>query len=343
MLGSFLKVAAGKYGSLQRNFSGLNMYSPKDGCQVHCAHEDNLGEGPMWHPDYQKFFWIDIHGQKLSSFDLKTKARKNYALEKESLTALAPKKGGFVGTFSTGGFASIDLKTDLKTTILSNTTRENSPKSDLLKEEERFNDGKCDPRGRFLAGTMDQTFLTGGQRGNLFHFDKQNLGSPKLLLENISISNGPSWSLDGKTFYFTDSWNKSGIWKFDYNLDNGEITNQSVFMQKPENLPGVFDGSTVDSDGFLWWAIFGGGCVLRIDGKSGKIERTIDQKGLGIDNPTSVAFGGKDYRTMFITSESWQPGQTFEKKESGSHGGFVTVEFDFGEGIQGVEPSFWQG
>ena len=93
---------------------------------------------------------------------------------------------------------------------------------------------------------------------------------------------------------------------------------------------------------YVWWAMFAGGCVLRIDSKTGKIERIIDTKKLGIDNPTSVAFGGKDYRTQFITSESWQEGMiTFERKESGCHGGFVTIEFDFGEGIQGFEPSFW--
>merc|ERR1711935_553313 len=100
----------------------------------------------------------------------------------------------------------------------------------------------------------------------------------------------------------------------------------------------------VDKDGYIWWAVFAGGRVLRIDPRDGSIERTIDlQEEVGIEAPTCVAFGGEDYRTMVITSECWQPGQDTPRKGTGQNGAIAVIKFDESENIQGVAPSYWNG
>jgi sugar lactone lactonase YvrE len=158
-------------------------------------------------------------------------------------------------------------------------------------EGARFNDCKCDPRGRLLAGWMMSDLSAPGE---LCRLDPD--GTVTTLLENVGLSNGMDWSLDGATFYFTDTL-ASGIDAFDYDLDAGTIENRRriVTIRRGEGIP---DGMCVDGEGCLWTAVFHSRQVRRYapDGELlGAIQTPAEQV-------TSCAFGGRDGGELFITS-----------------------------------------
>ena len=238
-------------------------------------------------------------------------------------------KGGFVGTLSQGGPCSIKLPSmEIK--------RFSTSPHPILKRPpvERFNDGKIDPAGRFVIGTMPENYKA---EGCFAVFDHKNL-TPRVLVSEIAITNGPTWSLDGQTFYYVDSMNPP-VWKCDYNVETGEVSNKKVFCEMNKEIDGIFSGACIDSQGYLWWAIFQGSKVVRLNPNNGEVDMILDLKDLGVQNVTTCTFGGEDYRTMFITSESQQPGN---EVTPGNSGCVCLVEFDKSEGICGVEPYFWK-
>jgi sugar lactone lactonase YvrE len=214
-----------------------------------------LGEGPVWDARTQRLYWIDILNKRIY-------AGADILFELDDLIGcIAPRKsGGFILT-TRFGFASLDLDAR-KVTSLS-----------ALKDEplnNRFNDGKCDPCGRFLAGTMAM-----GEKeadGSLYSFDGQSITK---LLNNITISNGMTWSPDYKTFYFIDTPTRE-VRAFDYDLETGRIGNPHSAVHLPDSL-GWPDGMTSDMQGNLWVAI-------------------------PAKNVTSCTFGGQDLNELYITS-----------------------------------------
>jgi len=315
-------------------------WAPKNGVKPLFPGADNLGEGPVWHPEFQKFFWIDIYGSKMSSLDPKTQVREDYkdfSLLKnpeENLTTLAPMKGGFIASLMWGGFCTISFP-ELEITQLS----KEYPSSMVTEAKIRFNDGKCDPMGRMVGGTMNMEWST--DNSHIFILDTKD-SEPRILVENVAITNGPTWSLDGKTFYYVDSMNPP-VYACDYDLETGTLSNKRALAHKTELTTFAFDGATIDTQGFLWWAIFGGSKIVRINSETGEIERYIDLGPLGMKNPTSVAFGGEDYRTMFVTTESYHPSGGADLRGVGNNGGCCLITFDESEGIQGTAPHFWNG
>lgn len=318
----------------------FNKWVPKAGIQTLSAGHTGLGEGVMWHPDFQKFFYTDIYGQKICSYDPVKKVQETYPLfnainpeQDVHVTSLAPTKSGFACSFSDQGFGKLDFPS-LKMEFFGS-----QPCSQIPSANTRFNDGKCDPTGRYVAGTLNYDRTC--EESHFYILDSKTK-EPRILLENLAITNGANWSLDGKTMYWVDTINPP-IYCADYNLENGTVSNKRVFCETSEWVGGYFDGAAVDKDGYIWWAIFAGGRVLRIDPRDGSIERTIDLEEVGIEAPTCVAFGGEDYRTMIITSESWQPGTDSPRKGKGQNGGIAVINFDESENIQGVAPAYWNG
>jgi L-arabinonolactonase len=156
----------------------------------------------------------------------------------------------------------------------------------------RLNDGKCDRRGRFFAGWMD---------------DKEELKICRLwrldpdlhvasVEDGIICSNGPCWSPDDKTFYLADTF-QGQCWAYDYDLSNGTLSNKRVFASF-QNDAGVADGSTVDAEGFLWNVQLISGDLVRY-APDGTVERRI---GMPVRNITSVMFGGDRLDELFVTS-----------------------------------------
>jgi len=172
---------------------------------------------------------------------------------------------------------------------------------------------------------------------HIYILDKLEEG-PKLFIPNVCITNGPTWSLDGKTFYWVDSANPP-IYKADYNLETSELTNKRPLLDLIPELGGIFDGATIDSEGYLWWAIFNGNKIIRIDPNTGEIERWIDLSDINMQRTTSITFGGEDYRDMLITSCARHAGM--EDLTEGNNGGVAIIRWAEEEGIKGVPPAFW--
>jgi sugar lactone lactonase YvrE len=244
--------------------------------------QSTLGEGPLWQPQEQRLYWVDIQAQKLfiANRDL-TGYEFNHFTTPVGCFGFREAGGLVLGTGQ--GFAIWDHK-EAAPELLWNPL----PK----REGVRLNDGKVDPAGRFWAGSMDIR----AREGELYRLDPD--GSRHTLLKNIGISNGIDWSPDRTTMYHTDSIQYT-IYAYDYALETGEIENKRPFIQLPKDCNEVVpDGLCVDEEGCIWSAHWNGWGVVRYkpDGKPIlKIE-------VPVQRVTSCCFGGEKLDQVFITT-----------------------------------------
>ena len=240
-----------------------------------------LGEGPHWHPGWEKFLYVDIEGKKVGCIDPVTKITEERTFEKRIGTVVPAMSDKLVIAFE-NAIAELDFKTGVTKEII---------KIEADKTDNRCNDGKCDNAGRLWVGTMN---LEGKLRqGALYCFD----GSLQKKLDNISISNGICWSKDNTTMYYIDSY-AYNIKAYDFDLNKGDIANERILVSGLEKgfTP---DGMTIDEEGMLWVAMWGGSCVHRYNPVNGSL---IGKVQLPVPNVTSCAFGGKDMKTLLITT-----------------------------------------
>ena len=240
-----------------------------------------LGEGPCWDDRSGQLYWIDILGQSIHRFDPSDGLVKTWSTGESSGLICAMEQGIYSFDPERGDFARMIGR----------------PDADLVNN--RFNDGKCDPAGRLLAGTMSQDENEGhgdkAPAGTLFRINPD--WSTQALLKNISISNGLAWSGDGNTLYFIDSPTRQ-IRAFDYDQEAGEISRQRVAIDF-RNEAGIPDGMTIDAQGRLWiaqWAGWGVSCWNPVSGKK------LDEIMLPCQNVTCCAFGGSDMTDLYITT-----------------------------------------
>ena len=241
-----------------------------------------LGEGPWWSAREKMLYWVDILGPAVNRFDPATR-RNHTAKLTEMIGAVACREGGGLVTATQFGFKKLDISSGELTPVA-------DPEAHL--PENRFNDGKCDRKGRFWAGTLCLHAGTG--IGSLYRLDPD--GQVKQMDTGFGVSNGIGWDPSDQKMYFTDSKSKR-IFVYDYDLESGEINNRRVFAKVPEGngLPG---GLTVDQDGFVWSVNWDGWCITRYD-PSGAVERTIR---LPVPRPTSCMFGGESLDVLYVTS-----------------------------------------
>jgi sugar lactone lactonase YvrE len=241
-----------------------------------------LGEGPIWDARTQSLYWLDIINKKIYN-------GPDVLIElDETVGCVAPRQTGGLIFTKRSSFWTLDQtqgQPDPVRTILI------SPLSDEPTTT-RFNDGKCDPRGRFLAGTMDlnETDPT----GSLYSFDGKSVTR---LLSGVTISNGMAWSVDHKTFYYIDTPTRQ-VRAFDYQLETGAIDNSRVAISIPAAL-GWPDGMTSDMQGNLWIAMWGGAKMTKWNPTTGQL---LDQIAIPALNVSSCVFGGKDMNELYITS-----------------------------------------
>ncbi|MEN3148449.1 SMP-30/gluconolactonase/LRE family protein [Neorhizobium sp. IRAMC:178] len=241
-----------------------------------------LGEGPHWSPEHKKLYFVDILAPAVHTGD-PVKGTYTSMQVPELIGFVIPRsRGGFVAAMH-GEIRGIDLSTGDITTIA-------RPESD--RPGNRFNDGKCDRRGRLWAGTL--AIDTTPDQGRLWRVDPD--GRSVEMDRGFHVSNGLGWSPDDRTFYFTDT-NRQTVYAYDFDIESGEVANRRPFIVVPE-AEGKPDGMTVDAEGFVWIAHWDGWCVTRYD-PQGKVERVIN---LPIPRPTSCVFGGPDMQTLFVTS-----------------------------------------
>lgn len=165
-----------------------------------------------------------------------------------------------------------------------------TPLLDFTKE--RFNDGKCDRKGRFWVGSMDPRMAQ--PTGSLFCVEPDL--SIRRMQGDITVSNGIAFSPDDKIFYHTDS-RVDTIYAYDFDLEGGSIANRRTFIDF-RHVGGRPDGCTIDSSGYLWVAVVGAGTVVRFD----PIGREVERIELPVTRPTSAMFGGDDLKTLYITT-----------------------------------------
>ena len=158
----------------------------------------------------------------------------------------------------------------------------------------RMNDGKCDPQGRFFAGTIALELTE--KAGTLYRLDADGTASP--VINGVTVSNGMGWSPDGGTFYYIDSF-AYGIDAFDFDTDAGALSRKRRLIDVGRK-DGLCDGMTVDREGGIWVALFGGWAVRRYR-PDGSLDREIR---LPVSQVTSCTFGGPDWRDLYITTAS---------------------------------------
>lgn len=271
-----------------------------------------LGEGPIWDSKTQTLYWLDILEKKIYADN------ELFAELDDLIGCMALTKNGHFILGKHASFIDFEPATGQETVLYAlNESLDN-----------RINDGKCDPLGRFIAGTMDMKETNAS--GTLYSFDNHNI---RALFNNVTISNGMAWSPDHKTFYYIDTPTRE-IKAFDYDLSNGEIANPRVPIRIPQSM-GWPDGMTSDMQGNLWIAMWGGAQVTKWNPRKGELLETISVPAL---NASCPVFGGKDMNELFITSARHAMSEEDINKYPLSGGlfkvvtdveGMPTFEFDF--------------
>ena len=236
-----------------------------------------LGEGPVWDSRAQTLYWLDIVNKRVYA-DADAIAELD-----EFAGCLALRRGG--GLILTKRFSFWTFDSDSASSTFLASLADEPPNN-------RFNDGKCDPRGRFVAGTMD--IHEKDPTGSLYSFDGKAIAK---LLSNITISNGMTWSPDGKTFYYIDTPTRE-VQAFDYDLDSGAIAHPRAAVTIPSSL-GWPDGMTSDAQGNLWITMWGGAQITKWNPNTGQL---LEQIPVPVIQPSSCVFGGKGMNELFITS-----------------------------------------
>ncbi|XP_037323419.2 regucalcin [Pungitius pungitius] len=258
--------------------------------KVECVVKESalIGEGPVWEESEQTLMFVDIAGQKIHRWSPSTNQIQSLETGGTVGFVVPRRSGGYVAGVGRS-IVAVDWSTQMMTSLVA---------VDEDRTNNRLNDGKVDPIGRLLAGTMgkeEQPAVVQRQQGSLFSVNS-DLSVTKHLSQ-LDISNGMDWSLDQKTFFYIDSLSLT-VDAFDYDKNSGEIGNRRVVyrMEKGEGLP---DGMTVDSDGCLWVACYNGGRVIKIDPVTGVRLQTVS---LPVTKTTSCCFGGPDYSDLYVTS-----------------------------------------
>lgn len=267
-----------------------------------------IGENPLWHPFERKLYWCDIPNGRIFRFDPDTGVHEQ-CYRGRTIGGFTIQADGSLLLFMDSGAIAIWKQGEVTEIVRSIPREENS----------RFNDVIADPLGRVFCGTMS----TETQSGSLYRLDLDK--SLHVLVEGIGCSNGMAFTRDIKGFYHTDSFARE-ISYFDYSVENGALSNRRVFARFDSN-DGMPDGLTRDSNGMLWCALWDGGAVveLSIDG--------APKRRIAIPAPktSSVAFGGPDYRDLYITTA----GGNLREKD----GVFAGALFKIRCGVSGV-PEF---
>jgi sugar lactone lactonase YvrE len=241
-----------------------------------------LGEGPSWDQAQGQLIWVDILAGLVHRFDPASGVDRATSVG-QPVGAAVPRLGGGLALAVRDGFALMDgdgsfrLVADVERDVPAN----------------RMNDGKCDPAGRFWAGTTDDVNDSPGA-GSLYRLDPAL--SVTRVLGEVTVSNGIDWSPDGKTMYYVDTA-FNGIDSFRFDSERGTISERRrlVTFEPGQGAP---DGIAIDSDGCLWVACWGAWELRRLS-PGGKLDRRIK---LPVSLVTSCAFGGSDLQDLYVTT-----------------------------------------
>src|SRR5690625_4974481 len=258
---------------------------------------NSLLEGPLWDDENNLLYFVSIEDNIIYSLNEETTEIQSYRTESPVGAAVLDGKGHILAA-EMDGIYSIDIETKERTFVM-------QPKED---DQLRYNDGKLDPKGRFLVGTMGYGEIIEGT-ANLFLIEN---GDSKELLSDLTLSNGMGWSKDGQTFYHIDTPTDK-VMRYDYDLETGEISNGRTAVEIPGDGPP--DGMYVDIDENIWVAEYGGKQVRKWDPETGEMIAEIP---MPVSNVTSCCLGGPDKNYLYIT--------TAHKDDGALSGGLFKVQ-----------------
>lgn len=245
---------------------------------------NKLGEGIIWDANQQAAWWTDILHNTLYRYSHATNELATWQTpERLACFALIEGRSDLIAGFESG-FAFYDPQSN-KIEWLHKVEPESSAT--------RLNDGRADRQGRFWVGTMAEDNGASGALGSLYCLDNK-LQCHKTI-QDIKISNSLCWSPDSKFLYHTDTPNQC-INRYEFDAESGSLGQKAAFAHTET---GCFpDGSTIDAEGYIWNAQWGGSKVVRY-APSGAIDFEL---ALPVSQPTCVAFGGPELNHLFITS-----------------------------------------
>ncbi len=254
------------------------------------------GEGPVWWKNH--LLYVDIEGHALIQLNPRNGEERIWEVGERIGTVVPTKDGHFLYAGDTG-FVYLNAKTGEKTALA-------DPEVNLRKVN-RFNDGKCDPAGRFWAGTISLVKDSG--TAALYMLDEKC--TLHLKITGVTNSNGICWSVDTKSMYYIDTPLKQ-VRRYHFDLKSGAISHPEIVIntlaQGFNNSP---DGMTIDAEDKLWIAFCHGGCIARFDPKTGKKLRQIN---LPCMETTACAFGGENLDRLFVTTGTHK---NIEEKDAG--------------------------
>ena len=264
------------------------------------------GEAPVWWQEW--LYYVDIEGHRVLAYDPQAGEEKKWEIG-ERVGTVVPRQGGGLLIAGDSGFSLLDL-----------TSRAITPLGDPEKDrpDNRFNDGKCSPDGRFFAGTISLQKRAG--EAALYRMDTDRRISR--VLGGVTNSNGLAWTADGSTLFYIDT-PRLAVQAFDYESGTGTLHNGRTAFSTEGRVPGVPDGMAIDSENRLWIAFCHGSCVSCFDQGGAELHRIV----FPCREVTAPAFGGAELGDLYVTT-----GQPAENKEEEAGRLFVV----HGLGAQGV-------
>jgi len=280
--------------------------------ECHCR----LGEGPVWDAGREALFFVDIMGKAVHAFWPKSGEHRIWPVPEHVGSLGLRASGGLVLALKSGFFA-LDLETGAVETLAA---------AEADKPDNRFNDGRCDAAGRFLAGSL--TYSEDRPAGALWRLDPDHSATP--VLTGITVPNGLCWSPNGRTVYHTDTPTRE-IKAYDYDLATGTPSNPRSFA-RVEGTAGFPDGAVTDAEGFVWNGEWDGARVVRY-APDGTVDRIVE---VPARRATSVAFGGPELTTLYVTS-AWDRMSPAERDQWPLSGHLFAIEV----GVRGLlEPRY---
>lgn len=254
-----------------------------DALTPHLTLDMGLGEGPVWHPEHHALYWVDILGCALHRLDFATNEHRVVEYDEAITCVVRHAEGGFIAAMRSGLWRLDDA--GARQALLAEAPEDT--------RDHRFNDGGCDPAGRFWIGTMNETQTAADAA--LYCYDGRALTAR---LGGMTITNGLAFSTDGRWMYHTDTPTRI-IRRHAFDTATGEIGPGQTWVDlNTLDIDGSPDGAAVDADDHYWTALFGGAAVARFDPDG----RLVARYPVAALQPTMPAFGGPDGRTLFVTT-----------------------------------------
>jgi len=295
--------------------NAFKIYESKQILDANCQ----LGEGSFWDSKRKILWFVDIEKGYVHSFEPNTKRHFSFSVGQKIGTLVPSRESdrlvlGLQDGIYKSDFGGKDIQ---KLASIKE-----------LNSNQRLNDGKCDPAGRFWVGGLNTNKKS--KESHLFMMDKDNAVSVKL--DSISISNGIVWSRNGEKMFYIDTPTRT-VQSFDFEGNTGRISNRKVIIQTPDSL-GWPDGMTIDENDNLYIGMWGGKCVSIWSSRSGAM---LGKVNVDAKNVTSCAFGGEDGKTLYITTAK----QGLSKEELEKYplsGNLFKAEMD----VKGNQMHYWK-